>query len=143
MEQTIAKKDLIEIRKGVEGDAPFIMQTMLNGLYYGTDFIKQIEKGAFMGTYHDILERLIYRATTGIHVACLKEDRDVILGYSIFEKEILHYVFVKPVWRRIGLARDLVPTDTLVTTHLTDMGSSIKPSHIGFNPFLIIRSNNV
>lgn len=141
MEENIPKKDLIEMRGGVRTDAPFILSTWLNGLYYGNDWIREIEKNIFMKVYHDVIERKLYQPGVLVKVACLKEEHDVILGYSVYEGQILHYVFVKPVWRRIGLARDLVPDDITVTSHLTGVGRSIKPERVSFNPFLIIGSN--
>lgn len=143
MEETIPKKDLISVRPGNSTDLPFIMSTWLNGTYYGNDWIKEIEKGIFMSTYHDLLERLLYRETVLVTVACLKEASDVILGYCVTEGPVLHYVFIKPVWRGIGLARDLVPSGICVVSHLTNVGRSIKPSTIGFNPFLILGARDV
>jgi hypothetical protein len=71
-------------------------------------------------------------------VACLKDDADTILGYSVIEGKRLHWVFVKRVWRKIGIGASLVPPFIDSVSHLTEIGKSIleKQKGVIFNPFL-------
>lgn len=159
----IAKKDLVSIRPGVESDLSFIYSTFMKSLYFGNtlqkkvdgapwhpnhaelkiirrapfDLFSQIREETFYQNYQKVIERLIRKPGVQVFIACLKEDPDVILGYSIFQPKILHFVFVKDVWRRIGLARDLIPPDIEYLTHLTKVGRSIAPKQWEYNPFLI------
>jgi hypothetical protein len=89
-----------------------------------------------MEHYHKVINYLIDKKTINIRVACLKDDPTVILGYAIFEGDTLHWVFIKKSWRNIGLAKDLVPKDIKIVTHLTSVGLSIsKRKGFEFNPF--------
>lgn len=128
---------LIQIRQGREDDRAFIMATWLRGLYYGNPWFKEIEKDNFMKNYHQIITKVLTKPDISINIASLKDDEDVILGYSITEPKILHWIFVKETFRRIGIGKALIPQDTDVTTHLTIMGKKLKPMKMQFDPFSI------
>lgn len=132
------KAELVVTRDYRPEDRNFILATFLRGLYYGESWFTLIHKQAFMEHYHKVIEYLLSKPTISIKVACLKEDQDVILGYAILEPELVHFAFVKKNWRGIGIARDLVPSTTKVTTHLTRIGLSIlNKKSLTFNPFLV------
>lgn len=127
------KKSLITNREYIADDYNFILATWLRGLYYGNDWFNKIPKTTFMENYHKVIDHIIKKPNTKIAVSCLLEDPNVILGYSVYEPKILHWVFVKQPWRGIGIAKDLIPHDITTVTHLTR--SHIKTEY-QFNPFL-------
>lgn len=133
----ISKNDLVTIRDFAEADSSFIFATWLKGLYYGNYFFREIDKDTFFKCYHRVIEKILLKPESFIAVSCLKEDEDVILGYAVCEPEVLHWVFIKDAWRKLGLAKDLVPKDIKYVTHLTEVGANIKPKEWKFNPFLI------
>lgn len=132
------KKDLVTIRDSEPGDHNFVLATFLRGLYYGDSWFTMIPKSIFMDQYHAILEILINSPGVDIKVCCLKDDPEVILGYSIYSNTVLHFVYVKRSWRAIGIAKSLVPINISATTHLTDVGRKLLRDHpsVVFNPFL-------
>lgn len=119
-----------------EADLNFIYATWLRGLYYGNEWFNEINQHTFFQHYKHIVYRFLERSNSKINVACLKEDSDVILGYCVYEMPSLHWVHVKDAWRRIGIAKALIPPGITTVTHLTKMGKSIKPKEWEFNPFL-------
>lgn len=143
------QNDLIEIRPMAETDLPFIYSTWIHAIYNGNrwdknmlihkgppfDFYSEMDEPIFHENYRKVIERLMRRSS--VKVACLKEDNDVILGWSCSEPEVLHFVFVKDAWRRMGIAKDLVPGNIQFITHLTKIGQYAKKGHWKFNPFLI------
>jgi hypothetical protein len=133
------KKDLVTIRPSRPEDKNFILATWLRGLYYGDSWFSQIPKDAFMAHYHTFLEALLNRPGVQVMVCCLKDDDDVILGYSVLGLDSLHWVFVKSAWRKIGIGRSLVPTNIKTVSHLTQVGRSLlrKVPGVAFNPFNI------
>lgn len=132
------KSDLITTRDYAPADHPFIMSTFLRGLYYGDSWFSEIKKSIFMPNYHHVIEALLKKPTTRIRVACLVEDKDVILGYCVFSAGTVHYSFVKKAWRNIGIAKSLLPMDIKQVTHLTKVGLDItKKKGWDFNPFAI------
>lgn len=127
--------EIITIRNGQEDDRAFIMATWLRGLYYGNPWFEEIEKDNFMSKYHNIITNILSKPTTIIYMAVLESAPDTILGYSVTEPKILHWVFVKEVWRRIGIAKRLIPETSDICTHLTILGRKLKPQHMEFDPF--------
>jgi GNAT superfamily N-acetyltransferase len=104
------------------------------GLYHGCDWFNRVDKDAFFKNYKKVIENRIPNCT--IKIASLKEDPDVILGYVCYRGDTLDWVFVKKAWRKMGIAKMLMPNNIKVCTHLTKVGRSIKPKDWAFNPFI-------
>jgi len=137
----------LTLRDYTPNDRHFILATWLRGLFYGDTWFSQIPKAIFMENYHRALERVFSTPGVKIKVACLADDKDVILGYSVYRTlnhngidiNVLDWVFVKSAWRKIGLAKKLIPPSIEACTHLTKSGTSIikcKLPNVIFNPFL-------
>lgn len=126
-----------EIRDYKEADKAFIMATMLRGLYYGDSWFSQIPKNIFMQHYKAIIEAILTRSE--VKIACLCEDKEVILGYSLLSKDFqtIHYCFVKSAFRKQGIAKALLPQFPSQVTHLTALGKVLLPKFKDcvFNPF--------
>lgn len=136
-----SQKDLITTRSYHAEDRSFILACWLRGLYYGNTFFSEIPKNIFMEHYHKILERFLDNPNVTITVACLKDDPEVILGYSVSRvsikgEAVLDWVFVKSAWRQIGIAKSLMPSNLQVVSHTTKLGRALKPSHVTYNPFV-------
>jgi hypothetical protein len=144
------KRDqLVKIRVARPEDENFIAVTWLKGLYNGNDAIvdesrrmgsiyREIDWRVYADGYRRILSGILSRDTTNVFVACLTEDDDVIVGYSVIENNRLHWVFVKQAWRKIGIANSLVPKEVTTVTHLTNIGRTIRAKRgYQFNPFLV------
>ncbi len=133
------KRELISVRDYMPGDKNFILATWLRGLFYGESWFSLIPKNVFMEHYHNVIEHILASKSTTVKVACLLEDPEVILGYTVLgSNNTVHWVFVKKSWRSIGIAKDLVPAQTKNVTHLTKTGLSIiRAKDIDFNPFLV------
>jgi len=132
------RRDLVSVREANEGDIPFVFNAWLNSLYGGNEWFRKIRRDIFFKNYHRIIEQILSRPTVSINIACLADDADILLGFSVYEPRTLHYVFVKGDWREIGIAKDLVqPYDQV--THITKIALGIYKKHreqIPFNPFV-------
>ena len=134
------KQDLITTRLYIPSDKNFIMATFLRNIYYSNSWFKLIPKNIFMVGYHKVLEALLSSPATSVQVACLKDDPEVILGYAVLgDTTRIHFVFIKKAWRKIGIAKSLVPPTIKVATHFTDVGLSYLSKHpeIIYNPFAL------
>lgn len=133
---------LYDIRDFKKEDANFILATFLRGIYYGDSWFSQIPKQVFMDNYKKVAEILVNdRERTTIKVACLQDDPDVIIGYSILSADYstIHFVYVKNVWRKQGIGRSLLPQYPSQVTHLTALGKELLSKFKGciFNPFYL------
>lgn len=117
-----------------------IAGTWLPSLYYGNDWLKEVEKDLFFSKYLEVIVRLMGRDTVYFNAAVLKRDPDTIVSYAVLEPNktgtTLHFVYTKPDWRKKGIGGDLIPTDLNEVTHLTKIGRAIKPKSVIYNPFL-------
>lgn len=141
---THLSKELMEIRNFNAADINFIFATWLNGLYYGNTWPKEMteNKAGFFKTYQEVVRGILSKATVKVRIACLKDDPEVILGYAVMEPHesgvILHWCFVKPVWRKLGIAKELIPQDQITAiTHQTKLGKALKPKAWRYDPFLV------
>jgi hypothetical protein len=136
------KSELVAIREYLPGDRNFILATWLRGAYYGQDYFRQIPKDTFMAQYHAFVEKILASPSVKIRVACLKDDPEVILGYSVLgsESQVLNWVFVKSAWRAIGIGKSLIPPQVQSVSHITKVGQSILAKHpdVVFNPFKVL-----
>jgi GNAT superfamily N-acetyltransferase len=130
----LSNGDSIVVRGLLPEDLPFIYSTWLLGLYHGNSWFKLIDKTVYFEHYKKIVEALLI--TSMVQVACLESDRDVIVGYSIHRDNRLHWIFVKKAWRRLGVAKALMPEGINTVTHLTGLGKTLMPKEWVFNPFL-------
>ncbi len=130
---------LYNIRDAVSNDKNFIMATFLRGVYYGDPYFTAVPKHIFMANYKVLAEKVIDSKAITIKIACLKEDPDTILGYSLLsaDKQCIIWAFVKTSWRRRGIAKSLLPSNPTAYMHLTPIAKPLlaKLPGIVFNPF--------
>lgn len=137
MEEAVNKSQLVAIRDGIGSDHAFIYSSWLKGLRYGNDDFERMDSTAYFKHFHNVLESILDDFSVTVRIACLKEDPDVILGFSVLKDKHLFWVFVKARWRGIGLATDLVPADIQSVSHVTKVGVSLLKKHpsITINPY--------
>lgn len=107
-------------------------------LRYGNDWFKKIDSDSYFAAYKTLIHRLLDKEHVQVMLAVLDDDPDVCLGWSISEPGILHYVFVKKDFQRMGIGKALLPDSFHIVTHLTKIGQSIREKKfkkVIFNPF--------
>jgi hypothetical protein len=126
------------MRPASEGDAPFIVDSWM--LSYRPSAVARDAGGAYIRGQKAKIRRLLSRAN--ILVACLPEDPETILGWSATEATVVHFVYVKREFRRLGIASSLLSPflgEATTYTHRTPCVSSFIPSHWNYDPY---RSNH-
>jgi hypothetical protein len=125
----VKKSELITYRTAKPEDIAFIFSTWLRGLRYGNKAFEAIPSRLYYTEMHKAVEEVL--RNTLINVACLKNDPDTVLGYSVTSPKILHWVFVKKAWRGVGIGRDLIPNDVVLLTSSTEsVKKFIKESNV-------------
>lgn len=122
------KSEVLTMREYKKEDEAFVYSTWLQNLYANTRWRTAITRKDFY-KYHAVLEVILAKPSTTVRICCLKDDPEIIVGYSVYEKTpadtILHWVFVRADWQRRGIARDLCPFTPTVVTHMTKVGDRI------------------
>lgn len=125
------------VRDYVEGDKNFIFVSWNKGMRYSNDDLATIPVEDYNRRFQKVFDELWTNPSITKKVACLPDDHDVILGYAVYQGTILHWVFVKDAWRKMGIARDLVPGDIKTCTNLSPPGKFLaKKYKIEFIPFI-------
>lgn len=101
----------MKIRQMREGDVNFILSTWLRSYY--EELRRNGSKGVmypkddvfFQGHQERIKERL---KVIECHVCTAPDDENQILGWIAFDKGTCHYVYVKQVFRKMGVAKRLM-----------------------------------
>lgn len=133
---------LYSIRLATPSDENFVVATFLRSVYHDSSWFSMIPEQIFMSVYRSVIKRLFALTDKYITViACLPEDPDIILGFSIVNLEgtVLHWVYVKKKWRRYGIASKLIPPTITTVTHLNKLGFELNKQlnkNWIFNPFL-------
>lgn len=103
------------------------------------DYMKLVHPPGYYFAYGPYVDSILNRPNTTVRIAVLEEDNDVVLGFSVVEKNILHYVHVPRAYRRQRIATMLVPDGIEWFTHATKIGLRIwswKLPNAKMNPFL-------
>lgn len=132
--------NLITIRDYVLEDENLVFSTALSGLYYGDSWFSKIKKSIFVNHYRKILQGILSKPSTQVRVACIHDDPNEVKGYAILvnHAKALMWIYVKPNWRKNGIAKALVPETVTEVTNLTALGSILikKYPQLSFNPFV-------
>ena len=134
----------ITVRKAVDDDWNFIYSSWLKS-NRGAKFYSDVSNEVYFTYSHRVIERI----KDGANLTLIAEAEGVIIGWACGYpwEGILHYVYTKQAFRRMGVAKELVrcifldPKDQLETcTALTDVAKTIirkRGMNVSFNPFLL------
>ena len=79
-------------------------------------------------------------ADSMVLVATPDNDNDLIVGYVIFDKSILHFVYIKKDFRQMGFATELIKQSLVnetIVTHLSKFSHYLLKAEYSYNPFKI------
>lgn len=94
------------IAKGLGDARSLIFATWLKSYQNSSLFAKGIPREVFFAAHHKVIERILERAE--VRLAVLPDDPSVVFGWSVTEPGLVHYVYVKPDFRKYGIAKSLL-----------------------------------
>src|SRR5271165_681887 len=106
------------IRLGNKEDLPFIFSTWLKSFRYSSSFAKEIDNETYYKFHQQVIERILSRSPS-IYIACDQLHPDTVFGYIVYEGPVLHFAYVKKSFRKLGIARALLPYTPDFISHLT------------------------
>jgi len=127
-------------------DESFIYSSWLKS-YRNSDFGSLMSNATYFKFTQLIIERILSRAS--VVVACDEKDSQTILGYIVSEpsgsNQVVQYVYVKEIYRNLGLAKHLLDhvteskpfTYTHHTRAISTLLSKKKLPNATFNPYLL------
>lgn len=104
------KKNLpLKVRLAINEDIPFIFSSWLKNFREFGLMSKNVPNTIFYPNHHKLIQRLLKRCTA--YVASNPDDPSQIYGYIVGEfisgSFVLHYIYVKSIFRRAGIGRML------------------------------------
>lgn len=132
------KAQIVQLRHYIPpSDESFVYKSWLDGLYFGNKEFNKMGHDEFHEDYRRVIKHILAKEDCVVIIACLKEDNDVIIGFSVTRPTIIDWVFVRNAWRRLGIGKDLVSHIKPETvTHTTIKGNTIRIKYkLNYHPF--------
>lgn len=133
----------IVIRPLAESDIPLVYATWLNSFAPHRD--KSIPAQVFYERHHDAIEQRLKVSleTGGALAACSPDDQLQVFGWAVGVPGALDYVFVKSLYRRLGVGAELLRRYTNafnVFTHTTPSFRYMRaggcvPLNVAYDPY--------
>jgi hypothetical protein len=121
-----------------------VLATWIQSLRFENDFFQLIDKKTYFTVYSKVIMGILKRENARARLAVLVDDPDIVVGWTVFEGNCLHFIYVirggkgKESGRHQGIATAIYPKGVEVFTHITKIGKSIwkkKLKRLKFNPF--------
>lgn len=135
-------EDLVVLRALEDSEINFVYHSWLRSFRSDSTFYRTIPREIFFENHRKRLYRLLDRSHC--IVANPRDHPDIIVAYIVWElpeegNAVIHYIYVKSDYRKMGLARLLVDVAAagrkITATHRTD---TIRRDRIDiFNPYLM------
>ncbi len=109
---------------GDQTDTAFIFSSWRNGLWYAEKRDERIQDKFYAFATRQI-RKLISHPATKIRIACMEENPDNIVGYSVMTGPHVYWVYVKIDYRRTGIAKLLTQGFTSISTPATRVAKAI------------------
>lgn len=133
----------LSFRVSSEKDLAFIYHNWLGSYRFNNTIHPQV----FFFEHRRVLDRLIRKSQSLI--LCNPEDPDHIYGFAFYELDplnsIIHYIYVKPAYRNLGMAKKLIEMmgldldKRILCSHLTPISRKLrKQLNALFNPYLLL-----
>jgi hypothetical protein len=133
-------KDNFIIRNVSQDDLPFIFSTWLRSFRYSSTFANEISKEVYYEFHTKVIDRILSRIPT-IYIACDKTSPDTIFGYILGEGEVLHFIYVKKDFRKLGIGSTLLDTYGIpkYISHLTKSAKKFIENNptVRYNPYYV------
>lgn len=134
------------ILDGIHDARNLIYATWLRSYQANSLAAKHISRDDFFAGHHLVLDRIFAREPI-VRLAVMPESPEVVFGWSVTEPGMVHYVYVKPAFRRHGIARallDHIKAPFIYTHHtyiLRDLHKHVAGS--AYNPYAISSGGNI
>jgi ribosomal protein S18 acetylase RimI-like enzyme len=127
------------IIEGLHDARSLVYATWLRCYQSSSPMARHLHKDTFFREHHQVIDRILARPSTEVRLAVLPDDPSVVFGWSVHEPGLIHFVYVKPSFRRYGIAKSLLaglPSEGEYT-HFTYVLKDLEPKLAGykFNPY--------
>lgn len=137
----------VQFRDMAAEDNAFVYNSWLKSFRNGT-MNRNVDNSIYFHNHHKLIDKILQRST--IVVCCDAKDPKIIFGYVVYEKIdgqfVLHYIYVKNIYRKLGIAKKLLEQckhDFSVLgcyTHQTQVAVAKEEKYnLLYHPYLLIQ----
>jgi len=138
----------VTVRESTFKDFGFIYTRWLES-YKTSPFARKIKNSIYWVAHKNLIKLMEANPDFTVHIACLKTDPDVILGFlatsKVEDTQVAHYVYVKQDFRKMGVASLMLAKSGLDTKQTTFYTHLTKHSHwicqklpkLEYNPYAL------
>jgi hypothetical protein len=116
-----------------------VVAPFLDSLRGNNDWFQFIDKTVYYDVYKKFVKALISKEDSFIRIARLSDE--TVIGWCLFGKDAVHYIWVKDEVRKQGVGMALMPNQNFkYFSHMTRCGAQVwakKYPSKKFNPFCI------
>ena len=124
--------NFVEIRGACLSDHNFVFDSWRRS-FADSDFSKPINALVFFKGHHRVIEKILEKGQ--VEIACSKEFPEEIRGWIAYDRDCLHFIYVKSPFRRFGVSRLLMNGHNFKEySHLNDNVKYILPGAT-YNPY--------
>ena len=129
----------VALRPKQADDESFIYSSWLRS-YRSSPIVTHMNNDVYYDNHKLVIKKLL--EISDVMIACNPEDPDQIYGFICYEPGIIHYLYVKYPFRKMGLAKYLlssIPSDAtkIIITHLTSSVKSRLNDEMIYNPYIL------
>lgn len=95
----------IKFRMPTQDDVAFIASSWVRSNKLAVD--QDIDHASYYHSYRELISRKL-KSGLKIIVACSPEDNDFIMGFMVYDDNVIHYTYVRYSLRRQGLAKSML-----------------------------------
>ena len=136
----------IKTRSLKEGDLNLIYSTWLKS-YRSSPFASYMSNDTYYDNHKKYLEKILHSPTTEVTILCEIDDEDHIYCYMVSEKglPVVHYLYVKYTYRKMGFAKALMAPllstgQEIEITHANNNYRAFAKKYpIRYNPYYVFR----
>lgn len=140
----LAEGETFHLRHAEDDDFNFVRKHWIHeyaSSRHGRAWIDLVGRDNFFREHVELRESALARGA--ITIAYREKVPTSICGFAVTEEGTVHFVYVKPIWRKLGAAKLLLGPflgERVTYTHTTDLVQSLPvPSTWTFNPYAFLR----
>jgi hypothetical protein len=105
-------------------DAPLIYSTWRNSIWFDEKRDAK-QSDMFFRKLTQKIKNILNNTYCNVRIACLKEDKEIIVGYSVFIDHNLEWIYVKEAFRKKGIGLALTRNLQTISSPQTKIGKAI------------------
>jgi hypothetical protein len=132
----------LSVRPANQSDIPFIFATWLKS-YRDSKFAELIDSKTYFAAHHALIEILLAKSL--VLIAHPNGKPNVICGWSVTQPNLIHYVYTKAAFQKLGVATILLISSgidlkaTTTFTHGSKAANWFAPKYtsLTYNPYAL------